>query len=175
MKLFMFLSVALMSLSGMVHAQSTAEPKKWNISTNPFRYFFGDFNANVQYALHDHITVGFSPFYTYAYRFEPAVHGFGGRVSVAAYFDKVYEGFHLDAGMAYQRLSQDATVGGSNSENVYCPDFLTSWAWLWDSGFNAFVGIGLGYYFGGGEIFVGEKLDYDGVGFSGKFGFGYAF
>lgn len=169
------LTAALVATASLTSAQEIAAPlKQVNVSSNPLNYFMGNFNASVQYAISRHFALGLTPSYTYAYYFDPAVHGFGGRASVTGYFTKVYDGFHLDAGLSYFRLTQ-RTGGRRYDANVFYPDFLASWAWLWDNGVNAFVGVGMGYFFGNGDQFTNESFDFDGVGLSGKLGVGYAF
>jgi hypothetical protein len=150
--------------------------KTWNVWTNPFGYFFGDFNAGVSYAVHQNIKINLEPQIVYFYLSSPKVVGGGATLSTSIFFNKVYDGFYLEPGGRFLYLSQRRTIGNSTVTGpAGGPQLIAGWAWTWDSGFTINAGLGIGYFWGQVGKDVTDTNAFKGVVPAGNLQFGYSF
>ncbi|TVQ80004.1 MAG: DUF3575 domain-containing protein [Bradymonadales bacterium] len=150
--------------------------KRWNVWTNPFGYFFGNFNIGGSYAFHQNFKVNASPTFIYFWNSNPNVIGGGLTVSTSIFFKKVYDGFYLEPGAQFLYLSQRRTIGSGTLKGVVGgPQLVAGWGWVWDAGFNLNIGLGLGYYWGDVSNDFEDTEAFDGVFPAGNLQFGYTF
>jgi hypothetical protein len=150
--------------------------KTWNVWTNPFGYFMGDFNLGVSYAFHQNFKVNAEPQFIYFFAADPKVVGGGGTLSTSIFFNKVYSGFYLEPGARILYLSQDRLLGGSNVSGLAGgPQLIGGWGWTWDSGFTTNIGFGIGYFWGNVGRDITDTQSFEGVVPAGNLQFGFSF
>jgi hypothetical protein len=148
----------------------------WNIWTNPFGYFFGDFNIGASYAVHQNIKINIEPQLIYYFLSQPKVIGGGGTLSTSIFFNRVYDGFYLEPGARLLYLSQERTLGSAKVSGIAGgPQLIGGWGWLWDSGFNISMGLGIGYFWGSVGRDVKDTDSFQGIVPAGNMQFGYTF
>jgi len=148
----------------------------WNVWTNPFGYFWGNFNLGISYAFHQNVKVNLEPQFIYFFLADPKVVGGGATLSTSIYFKKVYDGFYLEPGARILYLSQERKFGGSKADGlVGGPQLIAGWSWIWDSGLNFNVGLGVGYYWGNTGKDVEDTEAFEGIFPAGNLQFGFAF
>lgn len=111
---------------------------RWNISTNPLGYMYGDFSLGVSYAVSDNIALRVDGELQAPY--SASFVGAGVAVGAPIYFRKMYDGFYLEPGFA--------AAGGKDGDTgatalLYGPRMLVGWHWMWDSGFNISAAMGI--------------------------------
>lgn len=172
----LFLLGCVLSSPLSAQSQASQDYKQWNISTNPFSYFFGSFPVSAAYAFTKHVAVRVSPSFRYFYFTDPSIWGLGGQVGVPVYFDRAYRGFFLEPGASISYIKQNSGGGVSSSSGVLGgPELLAGYSWLWDSGFNIDAGLGLGYYWASFDLEGDNTGVVDGILPTGRLGFGYSF
>ena len=150
--------------------------KKWNVWTNPFGFFFGNFSLGGSYAFNQNMKVNVAPDFIYFFASDPAIVGGGLTLSTSIFFKKVYDGFYLEPGARILYISQEETFGNGTVDGFAGgPQLIGGWAWIWDSGFNINLGLGMGYYFGQIGDNVEDTDTFDGIFPAGNLQFGYAF
>ncbi|MGA0164408.1 MAG: DUF3575 domain-containing protein [Bdellovibrionota bacterium] len=171
-----FIFAGLMAISLPVESARANVEQPWKISTNPFGYFLGVYSASASYALTNQIAVNVQPEFLYAYFVDPVIWGLGARAGVPIYFDQTYDGFYLEPGFVLNYVRQNGSgLIEATSGVMLGPDLIAGHNWLWASGFNIDLGIGLGYKWVSFDTVDTKAGTFDGILPTARLSFGYAF
>ena len=113
--------------------------KKWNVGLNAFVLPANVFSVSGSYAFTEHLAARVGVAYDADTKVENTSVSFG----VPIYFKKVYNGFFVEPGV-------DSKVGLYTAGGYH---------WMWDSGFNAYIGLGLARRGGVGLLQVAYAFD----------------
>lgn len=143
--------------------------KPWNVSTNPVALMYGSYQLSVSHSVSDNIALRADIEYLRKY-LETNISGFGAGLGAPIYFKKMYDGFLLEPGFRYQNMqSGDVTV------SYFGPQMLVGWHWMWDSGWNVALAMGIGRVWASANDTTGDSAKLEGVFPAGYLRVGYAF
>jgi hypothetical protein len=147
------------------------QPKKFNLSTNPFGYFFGYYDIAGAMALGQNLAAqvaitGWNEDYSSGYQLS---------ATLPLYFRKTFSGPFLEGGLLvrstthddYDYYAYDCTdCSSSNTDSWAGPQLMFGWHWTFDSGLNVAFAFGVAKQMGNED----ENTDANGY-----FRVGYAF
>ena len=124
------------------------QPKKYNLSTNPFGYFFGYYDIAASMALGKNLgaTVAITAWD------EDYSRGYQLAATLPLYFRKTFSGPFLEGGLLIRNTAHDDYAYsdcidycsmGSTSDSWAGPELLFGWHWTFDSGLNVQFAAGL--------------------------------
>ncbi len=146
------------------------KPKKFNLSTNPFGYFFGYYDIAGAMALGQNLAAqvaitGWSEDYSSGYQLS---------ATLPLYFRKTFSGPFLEGGLLFRATTHEDYYAydcidycsDSNTDSWTGPQLMFGWHWTFDSGLNVVFAAGVAKQMGN------EDQDTDANGY---FRVGYAF
>jgi hypothetical protein len=115
--------------------------KRWNISSNPIGWIAGLYGVSLSYGISQNLAIRgdvnyFSPIE------QEGVTGFEIGVGLPIYFRRTYQGAFLEPGFI-SRHFEDSRYDEAGS-TTFGPQVLFGWHWMWDSGLNIAVAVGMG-------------------------------
>jgi hypothetical protein len=131
------------------------KPKKFNLSTNPFGYFFGYYDIAGSMALGQNLAASVA---LTGWSID-SEHGYQLAASLPLYFRKTFSGPFLEGGIILRESEDDyyadcydcsASSSMSTSSSI-SPELLFGWHWTFDSGLNVAFAFGLSKKMGGDE------------------------
>lgn len=122
---------------------------RFNISSNPFGWFYGSYGLSFGFAFHQNFAVRLDADYLNGdYLGLINREGFEINLAVPIYFSKVYNGFFLEPGISFNSLD----IGTTNVQ-LFGPGIKIGYHWFWDIGLNVALAAGINKNISSDETF----------------------